>query len=72
MASPSPGPACLTLVSGSAQCLGVLICVLDRVSQGTTELEVLAGPRILLAAQSVGLGVLTRGHWNTLAGCAPL
>lgn len=44
-----PGPARLTLVSGSAQCLGVLVSVLDRVSQRSTELEVLAVSRILLA-----------------------
>lgn len=48
------GSARLTLVSGAAQCLGVLVSGLDHVSQATTKLEVLAVPRILLAAQSVG------------------
>lgn len=62
------GSARLTLVSGAAQCLGVLVSGLDHVSQGTTKLEVLAVPRIPCCAEC-GLGILKRRHWGTLAEC---
>lgn len=74
MAWPQPGPARLTLVSGSVQCLGVLMSVLDRISQGTTKLEILAVPRILLAAQSVGWACsrdATGTCWSSVR-CVPL